>query len=150
MEKSSRSIDEQIRQAMERGEFDNLPGKGQPLNLPQNPYEDPAWGMAYQILKSSGHTLPWIETCQEIEKDIEEARQVLVRAWQSRQSALYEKQLFHLIEEEWQRVLIAFKEKTVDLNRRIFNYNLKAPSDQFKRRRIDPDREIEKIISPPN
>ena len=75
---------------------------------------------------------------------------MLVRAWQSRQSALYEKQLFHLIEEEWQRVLIAFKEKTVDLNRRIFNYNLKAPSDQFKRRRIDPDREIEKIISPPN
>ena len=29
-----RSIDEQIRKAMEEGQFDNLPGKGKPLPLP--------------------------------------------------------------------------------------------------------------------
>jgi DnaJ family protein C protein 28 len=150
MEKSSRSIDEQIRQAMERGEFSNLPGKGQPLSFSQNPHEDPAWGIAYRMLKSSGHTLPWIETRRGIEKDIEATRQLLAQTWRWRQSALDEEQPYSLIEEEWQRALAAFREKTADLNRRIFNYNLEAPSDQFKRRRIDPEREIEKIIAPPD
>lgn len=32
----------QIREAMERGEFDNLPGEGQPLDDAGVPY-DPAW-----------------------------------------------------------------------------------------------------------
>ena len=31
-------IDQQIREAQERGEFDNLPGKGKPLDLAPNPY----------------------------------------------------------------------------------------------------------------
>ena len=30
-------IDQQIREAQERGEFDNLPGKGRPLDLTPNP-----------------------------------------------------------------------------------------------------------------
>ena len=31
-------IDQQIREAQERGEFDNLPGKGRPLDLTPNPH----------------------------------------------------------------------------------------------------------------
>ena len=150
MEKSSQSIDEQIRQAMERGEFDNLPGKGQPLDLSQNPFEDPTWGMAYRMLKSSGHTLPWIEARQGIENDIKAACQSLVQTWCWRQSALEDKQIPNLIEGEWQRALAAFRQKVSELNRKIFDYNLEAPSDQFKLRMIDPEREIEKIISSPN
>ena len=34
-------VDHQIRAAMERGEFDNLPGAGKPLNLPDR--HDPDW-----------------------------------------------------------------------------------------------------------
>ena len=34
-------VDIQIRRAMERGDFDNLPGKGKPLNLPE--VHDPDW-----------------------------------------------------------------------------------------------------------
>ena len=57
-----RNLDEQIRQAIARGDFDNLPGKGKPLDLSENPHEDPGWRMAYRILKENGYTLPWIET----------------------------------------------------------------------------------------
>ncbi|MGZ3629064.1 MAG: DnaJ family domain-containing protein, partial [Ktedonobacteraceae bacterium] len=31
-------IEEQIHQAQSRGEFDNLPGSGKPLNLDENPF----------------------------------------------------------------------------------------------------------------
>ncbi|WP_068271263.1 DUF1992 domain-containing protein [Aldersonia kunmingensis] len=34
-------VERLIREATERGEFDNLPGKGKPLNLPEN--DDPNW-----------------------------------------------------------------------------------------------------------
>ena len=30
-----------LREAIEAGEFDNLPGKGQRLDLSENPFEDP-------------------------------------------------------------------------------------------------------------
>ena len=62
MSEVPRNIDEQIRQAMQRGDFDDLPGKGKPLDLSENPYEDPGWRMTYRIFKENGYTLPWIET----------------------------------------------------------------------------------------
>ena len=86
MEKFSRSLDEQIRRAIADGQFDDLPGKGKPLKLSQNPYEDPSWSMAYQILKSGGYTLPWIETRQGIELDFEAALKSLGRSWGWRRS----------------------------------------------------------------
>jgi DnaJ family protein C protein 28 len=145
MDKFSRSLDEQIRRAIEDGEFDNLPGKGKPLDLIQNPHEDPGWRMAYQMLRSSGHTLPWIETRQEIETEYESAQKSLTRSWDWRRSALDQNQPYAMVEDEWQRALTTFKEIVADLNKRIFNYNLEVPSDQLKRRSINLDRAIEKI-----
>ena len=55
------SIEEIIRQAMQEGKFDDLPGKGKPLNLDQNPHQDPDWRVAHHLLKSAGFSLPWIE-----------------------------------------------------------------------------------------
>ena len=81
MSDHSRSIDEQIRKAIADGEFDNLPGKGKPLDLQENPYEDPAWRMAFRMLRSSGYSLPWIETRQAIERDFENACEALARTW---------------------------------------------------------------------
>ena len=39
MTKFERSLDQQIRRAIENGEFDNLPVKGKPLDLSVNPIE---------------------------------------------------------------------------------------------------------------
>lgn len=58
------AVDKQIREAEERGEFDNLPGKGKPLRLDN---WDAEWGMAFHVLKNAGETLPWIALRQEIE-----------------------------------------------------------------------------------
>ncbi len=149
-DKFSRSLDEQIRRAIEDGQFDNLPGKGKPLDLSQNPHEDPSWRMAFNMLRSSGHTLPWIETRKEIEAEYDEARSSLARSWSWRSLALQQNQPFGFIEGEWERALMSFKEKINDLNKRIFNYNLEVPSDQFKRRLINPDSEINKITSQPD
>jgi hypothetical protein len=58
------AIDQQIREAQERGDFDNLPGRGQPL--PSEPWDD-EWGLAHHILRQAGETLPWISLARDIE-----------------------------------------------------------------------------------
>jgi hypothetical protein len=58
------AIDKQIREAQERGDFDNLPGQGRPL--PAEPWEGD-WALAYHVLRQAGETLPWISLGREIE-----------------------------------------------------------------------------------
>ena len=147
MKNHSRSIDEQIRQAIQKGEFDNLPGKGQPLDLSENPFEDPSWRIAFRMLRQSGYTLPWLETRQTIEKDYQEACLSLERSWNWRNEKIAAGEKHRFVENEWRRALAQFQEKVIDLNRRIFNYNLEVPADQFQRRQINSEREIEKITS---
>jgi DnaJ homolog subfamily C member 28 len=144
MSEPPRSLDEQIRQAIQRGDFDNLPGKGKPLDLSENPHEDPGWRMAYRMLKESGYTLPWIETRRNIELGYEKAIKSLKQNWSWRQNATGRRGLIHA-EREWQHALNKFREEITELNRRIRDYNLEIPSNQFQRRAIDAEQEIQKI-----
>jgi DnaJ family protein C protein 28 len=150
MIKFGRSLDEQIRRAIKNGEFENLPGKGRPLDLSENPYADPIWSMAYKMLKSGGHTLPWIETRQIIEKGIAVARKSLARTWDWRTASLEKGHSLHLIEEELQRAIQIFQAKVVDLNKQIDDYNLEIPSTQFRKRKLDFEKEIERITTQSN
>ena len=146
MSEPPRSIDEQIRQAMERGEFDNLPGKGKPLNLDENPYEDPGWRTAYRMLKDNGFTLPWIEKRRDIEDDFEKSVLSLRQKWECWQNADAHRGMAQP-KREWQQALQSFREEITKLNKRIRDYNLKIPSNQFQRRSIDIEQEIAKITA---
>jgi hypothetical protein len=58
------AIDQQIREAQERGDFENLPGSGKPLAGDDWSGD---WGLAHHVLKQAGETLPWITLGREIE-----------------------------------------------------------------------------------
>jgi hypothetical protein len=61
-------IDQIMREAAERGLFDNLEGQGKPLRLE----EDEAagdWAMAFRMLRNAGETLPWIRLGHEIDAE---------------------------------------------------------------------------------
>ena len=149
MSEVPRNIDEQIRQAIQRGDFDDLPGKGKPLDLSENPYEDPGWRLTYRILKENGYTLPWIETRRNIELDFERVSKSLDRSWEWRKNATSRRGTMHA-EREWQQALQKFREETDKINKRIRNYNLEIPSDQFQRRQINAELEINKITNSSN
>jgi hypothetical protein len=56
-----------IREAMERGEFDDLPGAGKPLVMEEDLAGVPAeLRMAYKILKNAGFVPPEVELRREI------------------------------------------------------------------------------------
>ncbi len=59
-------IEDIIREAMERGDFDNLPGKGRPLNLTRDPLLDPLTAIVHRILLHNGVSHPLIEARRDI------------------------------------------------------------------------------------
>lgn len=60
-----------IREAQDRGEFDNLNGAGQPLPLESDPFMPEHLKMAFKVLKNSGYLPPEITEQREIRSLIE-------------------------------------------------------------------------------
>ena len=54
MDKWENIAERKIREAMAEGAFDNLEGKGRPLNLEEDPFEDPSLRMAHRLLRNNG------------------------------------------------------------------------------------------------
>lgn len=129
-----RIAEDKIKAAMENGEFDNLPGKGKPLCLDENPHEPDDWRIAFHILRNSGVRLPWMETAAEIDRELEDARQEAASAFRNAASA-----------SAWRQQSARFKERIEALNRRIFHYNLLVPSSRFQRLQLDPVTELAAI-----
>jgi hypothetical protein len=125
MDEWKQIAEQAIRQAMEEGKFDRLPGAGQPLNLDENPYEDPARWAANHLLRNNGFSPPWIEERRSLEWDIQRARLDLLRAWQWTQVISVDAAGGNA---HWRRALGAFGEQVEALNRRLRDYNLKAPA----------------------
>ena len=140
-------IDDQIRKALEDGMFDDLSGKGKPLNLDDNPYADPDWQLAHHMLRSSGYTLPWISARQEIDAQIETARATLARGWEWRERSLKGGRPNDQVEAEWQRAVKAFQEQVDKINKKIFDYNLQTPSEKFQLMKLNAGKEIEAVKS---
>ncbi|MFC5813944.1 MULTISPECIES: J-domain-containing protein [Nonomuraea] len=63
-------VDRQIREAMERGEFDDLPGAGKPIPGLDRPYDEMWW--IKQKVRAEGLSMPLPPTLQ-LRKDAEEA-----------------------------------------------------------------------------
>ena len=136
-------VDQKIREAMEQGEFDNLAGAGQPIDLSENPYEDPEWRTAHRMLRNAGFAPAWIEERKDIDAELEAARTGLARCWKILLNAR-NTQHQQSAQARWDDALESFRTKVAELNRRIDGWNLKAPAPGFQRKRIDVEREIDR------
>ena len=125
-------IEEQIQEAVARGEFDNLPGTGKPLNL-----EDDALAggktTAYRLLKQNGYAPPEIELLKEIRHENERVDQQLnrlrsqARALRTRRVSPFpsEKRAYN---DSVEKAVTAYEEKLLALNRKILTFNLSVPT----------------------
>ena len=137
------SVEKQIRQAMEEGAFDDLPGKGKPIDLSENAFEDPDLRTAHRLLRNAGFAPPFIEERKDIDAEFERHRVTLGRAWNIYQRAQQSGQPHG--EASWKRVLNEFREQMEALNKRIRLYNLKVPAAVFHRKIIDVNLELERV-----
>jgi len=137
--------EKKLREAIESGEFDNLPGKGEPIDLRENPFEDPDLRVVHRLLRNAGFAPAWIEERKDIEAEFQTALTKLSRAW-----ALFSKGGESPSDPEWERSVRDFREYVAGLNQRTRIYNLKAPAAVFHRGHIDADNIIEKIMGNAN
>ncbi len=114
------SVEKQIREAMARGDFDNLPGKGKPLKLDDDGLVPEDLRLAYHMLQSNGFAPEWIELGQEIETE----------------RARLEEALLEGTREERRRRFHALREPIEGLNRKILDYNLRVPLPNLQKRRV--------------
>jgi hypothetical protein len=63
-----RLIEEKIREAMERGDFDNLPGSGEHLHLENDSHLPDDLRLAYKILKNADCLPPELQLRKDIRK----------------------------------------------------------------------------------
>ena len=77
-------IEDQIRAAQERGDFDNLPGAGKPLKLDENPYAGDR-ALAFHLLQQNNVLPQELGMGQEVDADLARAEKVLAELRRERQ-----------------------------------------------------------------
>lgn len=63
-------VEKAISAAQERGDFDNLPGRGERLIIEEN-REAGDWEMGYHLLKNAEMSPPWMELNREVQQETE-------------------------------------------------------------------------------
>ncbi len=69
-------VDRQIREAQERGEFDNLPGAGKPIPDLHRPYDELWWVRK----KLKEENLSYVPPALQVRKELQNAREQIARA----------------------------------------------------------------------
>jgi DnaJ family protein C protein 28 len=146
-------IEQQIREARERGDFDNLPGSGKPLDLTPNPYAQEQ-ELAFKVLKDAGYAPEWIELDKAIRSKLDRVRATLARHWEWRQAR--QRELLDRgdswsgaerkrVETSWQQAVAVFELELEEINREISELNLKVPASRFQRSMVNATREVDHL-----
>ena len=130
------NVNKQIEEAMKRGEFADLPGKGKPLKLDTNPFLTPQARMANRLLKENGFTPRWIELEKEIKQEKAQLERILInlKARRERLAAIIQQYphrhaaVSRSFEHERARCIEQYTEKLENLNQKIQRVNLLMPT----------------------
>jgi DnaJ family protein C protein 28 len=127
-------LDKILREARERGEFDNLPGKGKPIQWEDETHVPEDQRMAQRLLKHNGFTPDWIELGNDLDARYRVLQERLARARADRAAGA-------LDQKGWQSIAQEIAGKIRELNKSIIGYNLRTPHESLHKRAypIDPD-----------
>jgi hypothetical protein len=128
-------VESKLREAFADGLFDDLPGAGKPLRWVEEALVPPDWRAAFHVLRQAGLAPAWIMLDASIREDQQAARQAFARA-----IAGFDKR-----DPEYRRARELFAHRLAKINAAIDELNLKVPSTQFARARLDLGLEIGRI-----
>ena len=142
-------MDRLLDEAQAKGLFDNLPGRGKPLQLDHNPYAEEQQ-LAHKILQDNDFTLPWIADRAEMVGKIEALRAELGKAWQTGRDnytrATTDSQRTTL-NREWSHYLNQLENRLATLNKAIGNLNLRLPIANMEILKLNLDQELARITA---
>ncbi len=130
------NVNKQIEEAMERGEFANLPGKGKPLKFDTNPFLTPQARMTNRLLKKNGFAPRWVELEKEIKQEKTQLERILtnLKGRRKRLETIVQKHphrhkaVSRSFAHERARSIAQYTEKLENLNQKIQRVNLLMPT----------------------
>lgn len=142
-------ISQRIDEAMAEGAFDNLPGKGKPLNLNENPNEPPDMAMANKIMKNNDVSPAWIGDRKKLLEDIETLRSEMAQRWEWMREKWSAPQADRGgLAYRWAAQITAWAEQIAKLNSRIQDLNLTLPIWRLELLRLHLADELARIGAP--
>lgn len=138
-------VGKRIEEAMRNGAFDNLRGKGKPLNLQRNPFVPEEMEMAYSIMQENDIAPGWILDRKETQRAIDHFRARISAGVQAHLTALQtakDASMRGRIAEQWHRQLRQWETDLGELNRRIGLQNIKQPLPHLEIFKLRLDEEL--------
>lgn len=134
-------IEEMIQDGQDRGAFDNLSGKGKPLNLERSAFGS-EWDMAHSLMKENKVLPPWAEKRNRIMAEIELLNQEISRYWlRYHQAYLLAQGKTHqdALSLDWDSLCADWERKISAINKQIDDFNLGRPTENLEifRQRLD-------------
>lgn len=128
-------VERKLQDAFAEGQFEDLPGAGQPLRWDDDGLVPPPWRAAFHLLRHSGLAPAWVMIDAQIRKDLAAARLEFARAiaGQGRRDS------------EDARAVDRFVRELSRINAAIDDLNLQVPSANLARGRLRPELEIKRI-----
>ncbi|CAA9211729.1 MAG: hypothetical protein AVDCRST_MAG77-310 [uncultured Chloroflexi bacterium] len=134
-------VDKMIRDAQARGDFDNLPGAGKPLDLEENVFAGDM-ASAFRLVRNANAAPLWVQLDKEIGDDAAALQTMLERTAryleeqaahiraerpaESRNSPARSRTIAHL-EAERQRARALYLTRAAELDKKIDEYNANRP-----------------------
>ncbi|MEZ4669532.1 MAG: DUF1992 domain-containing protein [Anaerolineae bacterium] len=128
------AVDRAIREAMEGGEFKDLPGEGKPLDLKDDPNTPADLQIAYKIMRDNGIAPDWVAQGRELETKQTRWRAHLAAAYATRQQG-----------GDWAAATARLGGELEKLNSEILSYNLKLPPGITHRAQMNLEREVARL-----
>jgi hypothetical protein len=128
-------VERRLMEAFSEGLFENLPGAGKPLQWDDESLVPPAWRAAFHLLAQSGHAPEWIVLDGEIREDLRTARQGFAREAAGRDSG----------DPDYKLAVERMARRLDKINKAIDELNLRVPSVQLERARLNLEHEIQRL-----
>lgn len=145
------AVERIIDEAAKQGFFDNLPGKGKPLQLGKNRQAGEN-ALAYDLLQNNNYTLPWIAARQGMLDKIAAFREALEDRWalfQWRQQKARDLEEREAARAGWEEEKARLAEQLRELNQAVAELNLTIPVEQLELLKLQWERELQQAGAAP-
>ncbi len=143
-------IDDMIQDGQEQGMFDDLPGKGKPLNLNKSVF-GAELDLAHNLMKHNDLVPAWIMNRNQIIEKIGALRADIQRRWERHERE------FRIVQDagyrgsltiSWDDACQKWLGDIEKLNKQIGDYNLKRPFDNMELLKLNLESELKRAGAP--
>ncbi|MBK8046033.1 MAG: DUF1992 domain-containing protein [Anaerolineales bacterium] len=146
-------VSQRIEEAMRAGEFDNLAGKGKPLNPDPDPFTPADMKMANSLLRNNELVPAWISDRKAVLEAIERFRvklQTTAAAYQTALESVTVPQHREELVKRYNAQVESWRQEIIELNKRIQTQNLRQPVTFLEIYKLRLDDELASIGAPVN